>query len=157
MGTKALFSYNWQVRADWLAWCADLPDDALLTAHTGGLGGILRTLYHIVQCEYSWIRVIQGGPAFSEPFAAHASLGAVRELSGRVHPYVAAYVDTLTPAELERRFVPPWNRDQTLRVRAVLDHVIVHEVHHTGQLSVWAREIGRTPVSAEWLGREGAD
>jgi uncharacterized damage-inducible protein DinB len=35
----------------------------------------------------------------------------------------------------------------------VLRHVIAHEIHHIGQLSVWARELGRKPVSAHLIGR----
>jgi uncharacterized damage-inducible protein DinB len=36
----------------------------------------------------------------------------------------------------------------------VLHHVLVHEIHHIGQLSVWARELNLEPVSANLLGRE---
>lgn len=32
-------------------------------------------------------------------------------------------------------------------------HVIAHEIHHVGQLSVWAREMGRQPVTANLIGR----
>ncbi|WP_276575678.1 DinB family protein, partial [Bacillus cereus group sp. BfR-BA-01524] len=28
----------------------------------------------------------------------------------------------------------------------IIRHVIVHEIHHIGQLSIWAREIGKEPV-----------
>lgn len=36
----------------------------------------------------------------------------------------------------------------------VLRHVIAHEIQHIGQLSVWARELGREPVSANLIGRK---
>ena len=32
-------------------------------------------------------------------------------------------------------------------------HVIDHEIHHIGQLSIWAREMGVVPVSANLIGR----
>lgn len=32
-------------------------------------------------------------------------------------------------------------------------HVIVHEIHHIGQISVWVRELGYEPVSANLIGR----
>lgn len=35
----------------------------------------------------------------------------------------------------------------------VIRHVIAHEVHHVGQLSVWVRESGLKPVSANFIGR----
>ena len=27
-------------------------------------------------------------------------------------------------------------------------HIIAHEIHHIGQLSIWAREIGMEPISS---------
>jgi uncharacterized damage-inducible protein DinB len=35
----------------------------------------------------------------------------------------------------------------------IMRHVIAHEIHHMGQLSVWARELGREPVSANVIGK----
>jgi len=35
----------------------------------------------------------------------------------------------------------------------VMRHLIAHEIHHIGQLSVWAREIGKKPVTANLIGR----
>ena len=35
----------------------------------------------------------------------------------------------------------------------VMRHMIAHEIHHIGQLSVWAREIGKKPVSANLIGK----
>jgi uncharacterized damage-inducible protein DinB len=36
----------------------------------------------------------------------------------------------------------------------ILRHVIAHEIHHVGQLSVWARELNLTPPSANVIGRK---
>ncbi|MNP09720.1 DinB family protein [compost metagenome] len=35
----------------------------------------------------------------------------------------------------------------------VVRHVIAHEIHHIGQLSIWAREVGKPPISANVIGR----
>ena len=35
----------------------------------------------------------------------------------------------------------------------VMRHVIAHEIHHIGQLSIWSREIGKTPVTANLIRR----
>jgi uncharacterized damage-inducible protein DinB len=35
----------------------------------------------------------------------------------------------------------------------VIRHVIAHEIHRIGQLSIWAREVGKKPVSANLIGR----
>jgi uncharacterized damage-inducible protein DinB len=35
----------------------------------------------------------------------------------------------------------------------IMRHVIVHEIHHFGQVSVWIREFGLEPVSENMIGR----
>jgi uncharacterized damage-inducible protein DinB len=32
-------------------------------------------------------------------------------------------------------------------------HVIAHQIHHIGQLSIWSRELGKPPVSANVIGK----
>lgn len=36
----------------------------------------------------------------------------------------------------------------------IIRHIITHEIHHIGQLSVWLREIGLKPVSSDLLIRD---
>lgn len=35
----------------------------------------------------------------------------------------------------------------------IMRHDIAHHIHHAGQLSVWAREVGKKPVSANVIGK----
>ena len=42
---------------------------------------------------------------------------------------------------------------ETLTWGEVMRHTIVHEIHHVGQLSIWSREIGKRPVSANLIGK----
>ena len=46
-----LFRYNWQVRDEWFRWCQEVPEDELFAMRTGGVGGILHTLFHVVDVE----------------------------------------------------------------------------------------------------------
>ena len=77
---KLLFKYNWAVREEWYEWCEDVPLEELLKIRTGGVGGILHTLFHIIDVEWSWIRMIQGKPDFQESFKDYQSLERVKEL-----------------------------------------------------------------------------
>jgi uncharacterized damage-inducible protein DinB len=150
-----LFEYNWQVRDDWFAWCRDVPEQELLRKRTGGVGGILHTLFHVVDVEYSWICEMEGKPEFQEPFAEYATLPQVQELSNRFR-------------EEEKAFVSSWNTDlesillnsinskgepETFKYGEIIRHVIAHEIHHIGQLSVWSRELGKAPVTANLIRR----
>ncbi|RDI39936.1 DinB family protein [Falsibacillus pallidus] len=152
---KELFLYNWQVRHDWYQWCEGVPEEELLKKRTGGVGGILETLFHIIDVEWSWIRIMHGKPDFQEKFEEYNTLERVRELDAVFHQEVSAFVqnwedryeDNVVPdvegIEWEERYT--WGE--------IMRHTIAHEIHHIGQISVWARELGKKPVSANFIGR----
>ncbi len=163
-----LFQYNWQVRDDWLTWCEGIPEKELLKNRVGGFGNILHTLFHIVDVEYMWIMGLRGEPVPEEPlFKDYASLHKVKNLSIQYHEKVKPFVESWTNEMDSRRLSendftkePISSRDAPIRHRVIecthgeiIRHVIVHEIHHIGQLSIWAREIGKEPVSANLRGR----
>ncbi|CAH0345985.1 DinB family protein [Bacillus sp. CECT 9360] len=151
-----LFQYNWQVRDDWFTWCESVPEEELLKKRVGGVGSILYTLFHIVDVEYSWILGLQGKPEPKEPpFEAYASLEKVKDLSRQFHREVEPFVTSWT-SEMESQTLSETDSNgETVSFRhgEIMRHVIAHEIHHIGQLSIWAREIGRKPVTANMIGR----
>lgn len=44
-------------------------------------------------------------------------------------------------------------QNATLRHGEIMRHIIAHEIHYIGQLSVWAREIEKEPVTANLIFR----
>ncbi|MCM3628376.1 DinB family protein [Paenibacillus glycanilyticus] len=152
---QKLFEYNWQVRQDWFNWCQDVPLEELLKKRTGGVGGILHTLFHIVVVEYSWICDMKGKPDFREPFDSYASLQQVMELSHRFHEDIRAFVASWTD-ELEWNVfseTTPKGETVSFKYGEIMRHVIAHEIHHVGQLSVWSRELNKVPVTANLIRR----
>lgn len=150
-----LFRYNWQVRDDWFSWCQTVPEEELLKHRIGGVGGILQTIFHVVDVEYSWICNLQDKPEFMEPFEAYASLQKVHDLSKQFHREVEPFVSSWTN-EMEERIVtvPRLNGElASFKHGEIMRHVIAHEIHHIGQLSIWAREIGREPITANLIRR----
>ncbi|MDI4649306.1 DinB family protein [Cohnella hashimotonis] len=150
---QTFFRYNWIVREQWYQWCEGVPSEELLKARTGGVGSILKTLFHIADVEYSWIQFMLGGPDFQDSFEMYGSLDQVRTLDRRLRHDVEAFV-TAWDSSMETRPLYDVRPDGTSEVHAwgeVMRHVIAHEIHHIGQLSVWAREIGRAPVSANLI------
>jgi len=151
-----LFKYNWQVRDEWFAWCKDVPEEELLKKRIGGVGGILQTLFHIVDVEYSWINVLQNKPDFNDPFEQYASLHQVQALSERfrleVEPFVAAWTNEM---EYLPCTVTYSSKGETVTFRhgEIMRHAIAHEIHHIGQLSVWSRELDKKPVNASLIRR----
>lgn len=152
---KTLFHYNWMVRDEWYQWCEELTEEELLQKRTGGVGGILQTLFHIIDVEWSWIRILQGKPDFQEKFEEYSTLAKVRELDAQFHQDVEEFILNWDES-METNFLQDTREDGTVEILTwgeVMRHTIAHEIHHIGQLSVWARELGKKPISANLIGR----
>jgi uncharacterized damage-inducible protein DinB len=150
-----MFRYNWVVRKEWYRWCEEIDNEELLLIRTGGVGGILHTLFHIVDVEWSWIRFLQGKTDFQESFEGYQSLKQIRDLDSKFHPEVEEFVSRWETS-MENNLLQDTMADGQIVTDTwgeVIRHMIAHEIHHIGQLSIWAREIDRQPVSANLIGR----
>ncbi|MEH7384858.1 DinB family protein [Bacillus sp. JJ1521] len=152
---KTFFRYNWMVREEWYRWCEELSEEELLRPRTGGVGSILQTLFHIIDVEWSWIRLLQGKTDYEESFDDFKSLILVRKLDSEFRSEVENFVNNWDDSMENQLFYDtlPNGKIVTDTWGEVMRHVIAHEIHHIGQLSVWAREIGKKPVSANFIGR----
>ncbi|RLL48305.1 DUF664 domain-containing protein [Oceanobacillus piezotolerans] len=149
------FKYNWKVREEWYHWCENLSEEQLLKNRTGGVGSILYTLFHIVDVEWSWIRLMQDKADYQEDFIHYQSLNKVRELDAQFHIEVENFVNQWDTSMENRLFYDTLSDGKIVTDTwgEIMRHIIAHEIHHIGQLSIWAREIGIKPVSANFIGR----
>jgi len=150
-----LFEYNWQVRQDWFDWCDSVTEEELLKKRTGGVGSILHTLHHIVDVEYSWICDMKGKIPQKTGFEECSSLQKIRDYSARCHAEVASFIyawnsDMENLIYSEQDEAGEW---ESFKYGEIMRHVIAHEIHHIGQLSVWSRELGERPVTANLIRR----
>lgn len=148
-----LFNYNWQVRNEWFKWCRSLPNEELKRQRIGGMGNILKTLAHIIDVECSWIRAILGKPDVSIDLEAYDTIEKVEDLSSRYHSEVIDYLNSHA-MEGENGMIHPAWMEGTYEKGRILRHLIAHEIHHIGQLSIWSREMGVEPVSASLIDRD---
>ena len=146
------FQYNWEVRDEWFEWCKQLSGEELLSKRIGGVGNILHTLLHIVDVEYSWIRAIQNNEDYVINFDEYTTIEKVKELSDLNRRQIEEYLLTWSGESENEITLVPWSGEQFTKGK-IVRHVIAHEIHHIGQLSVWARELNRTPVSASLIDR----
>ncbi|WDQ32462.1 DinB family protein [Paenibacillus marchantiae] len=152
---ESFFRYNWIVREQWFQWCEDVPLEELLRPRTGGVGNILQTFFHIIDVEWSWLQVLQGKPDGMENFDNYKTLEAVRQFDRKLRPDVEAFVLSWDPSMEKRPYIDP-ELDSSIAKESwgeVMRHVIAHEIHHMGQLSVWSRELDKKPVSANFIGK----
>ncbi|MEQ5790764.1 DinB family protein [Muricauda sp. NFXS6] len=153
---KHLFTYNWMIRDEWFDLLADIPKKELTLSRTGGPGTILETLFHIVKVEHNWIRDLKERPISSTTYAdMDDKLEKIRELSDRFHEEVREFVMEWDGSSEGRMLHLTGGNGNEIRCTygEALRHIIVHEVHHIGQLSIWAREIGIPPVSSNLIHR----
>lgn len=149
---KKFFKYNWQVRDEWFKWCHQLTHEELLKIRQGGMGSILHTLFHIVEVEYSWMRGILGEEDHPFYFEDYATLQKIEILSSQLRTEIAPFLKLPLEGSNHEFVRVAWD-ETPYTVEDILHHLIAHEIHHIGQLSVWAREIGLSPVPVHFIGR----
>lgn len=116
-------------------------------------GVFLYTLFHIIDVEYSWLRGIQGKEDVVLNFDDYKSLTKVKTLSSTLRHEIVEILKFHLDEKQDRIVTVPWDEDEYTK-NEILHHIIAHEIHHIGQLSVWAREKELTPVSANFIGRK---
>lgn len=147
-----LFEYNWQNREEWFQWCRLLPASELTMERTGGMRSFLVTLLHIIDVEYSWIRALKEKPDIEIDFSAYITIDQVENLSNKLQHENREYLSEWIHDKENQITYVSW-LNQTFTKGEIIRHIIVHEIHHIGQLSIWARELGLKPVSANFIGR----
>ncbi|MGD6941159.1 DinB family protein [Cytobacillus gottheilii] len=149
----SFFEYNWQVRDEWLHWCEQLSPEALLQKRVGGVGSIQYTLFHIIDVEYSWLRAIQSKDDVIFDFDSYKSLDQLKILSQQTLSENRVFMTAIEPHTYNQKVYIPWE-DEFHTVSDILHHLVAHEIHHIGQLTIWARELGLTPISPGYIGRQ---
>ena len=150
---RKFFEYNWQIRDEWFEWCKQLTTEQLNKKRIGGTGSILYTLFHIIDVEYSWVRGIQGKEDIIYTYNDYETLEKVRALSNELRIEIAGFLKPNIDTIKHESMSVPWNQD-TYTIDAILHHVVAHEIHHIGQLSIWSRELNLEPVQAHYIGRK---
>lgn len=151
---RSLFQYNWQVRDEWFDALCHLPIEELNKERLGGVGSIRRTFFHILDVEYSWLRACMGLSDVELRLEDCPDIPSLRNLSDRLRPDLIEYLNVLAKESEDKLVFPGWIAGKSFAKGEVIRHVMVHEVHHIGQLSVWSKDIRVDVVSANFIGRE---
>ena len=148
-----LFQYNWDVREDWFTWCESLNEEEFQNERIGGMKSFRKTLIHIIDCELVWLNAIFGERITYECRESIYHLDDIKLYSAYVQLLTKAFIANVKPGD-DERMIEVKRRDGSLRhfsQKKIVAHIITHEIHHIGQLSVWSREIGLKPVSSDLI------
>ncbi|MFS0877432.1 DinB family protein [Solibacillus isronensis] len=149
----SLFKYNWQVREDWFNWWESLPEEEFHKERIGGMKSIRETLIHVIDCELLWLNSLIDEKIVFERRQLLTQLSEIKEYSTFVQSYTEQLIEQL-PSDYENKLIEVQRRDGSIlefTQKKILAHMITHEIHHIGQLSVWAREIQRKPISSDLI------
>ncbi|MER1956970.1 MAG: DinB family protein [Solibacillus sp.] len=152
----SLFLYNWQVREDWLNWCQTISEEEFHKERIGGMKSIRETLIHIVDCELLWLNSLVEKPIIFENRTAINALSDICTYSDFVKSHTESFIEQL-PSQYENNIIEVKRRDGTIlhfTQKKILAHMMTHEIHHIGQLSIWARELGLKPISSDLIIRD---
>ncbi len=114
---------------------------------------IREMLIHIADCELLWLNSMVEKNILYETRNSINSLENIRAYSAFVKSHTAYFIKQLL-SEYENKIIEVKRRDGTLlnfTQKKILAHMITHEIHHIGQLSVWARELQLKPVSSDLI------
>ncbi|MFJ7637970.1 DinB family protein [Peribacillus sp. NPDC097225] len=150
-----MFLYNWQVREDWFKWCESLSIEELRAERVGGMGSILKNLVHIIDCELIWTNHMLQEPI---DYPEKDTISDLKDVIKFSH-----FTKTVTEKSLhdstdfEKRNIKINSKNgttYTFTCAKILLHIITHEIHHIGQLSIWSREMGLIPISSDLIIRD---
>ena len=144
MQLDQLFSHWDQIHNDTLA-TLDKFDESELEhiAYDGGLP-VGRIALHIADAEEGWFRLVATQERSEWPsdytLENYPSKAAIKALLSEAHAKTMAYLATQTLDDLERVFKSAWG---DFSLRFIIWHVLEHEIHHRGELSLILGILGR--------------
>ena len=148
--------YNWQVRDDWFNLCETLSLEELSKKRVWGMRSFLHNLFHVIDCEQIWINQMQGTPIIIKDINEISSLQEVKLFSEQTRKVTQNFLK-LYISKGEDRVLEVNNRNGSTNLvpyDKIIRHIVSHEIHHIGQLSIWSREIGMKPVSSDYIFRD---
>jgi uncharacterized damage-inducible protein DinB len=150
---KYFFEYNWQIRAEWFDWCKSISNDELYKKRIGGVESIAHTLFHIIKVEYDWICDLQDKPIVDKDFKDFNRIENIVSLSKEFRVDTVKFRNQWTAEQADKILNIDLGNDNRIYCThgEAIRHIIAHEIHHIGQLSIWARAIGIEPISANFI------
>jgi uncharacterized damage-inducible protein DinB len=145
MKLSQMFSHWEQVRADLFATMEKFRDDELTYVPFPDAWPVGQVMLHIANCENFWIHgLVRGvtGTHTSYPLADYPTRAAIQEVLEQTHRPTVAFLDSLNEHDLERSFRT--SEGESFTLQWIIWHVLEHEIHHRGELSLILGTLGRS-------------
>jgi len=144
MQLDQLFSHWDQIHNDTLATLEKFDESELAYIAYGDGMPVGRIALHIADAEEGWFRLVATQERSQWPsdytLENFPSKAAIKALLSKTHAKTMAYLATQTLDDLERVFRSDWGN---FSLHFIIWHVLEHEIHHRGELSLILGILGR--------------
>ena len=142
-----MFAHWKQVRRE-LIWTVDQFSDAELSyVPFQGSWPVGEIILHIASAEEGWFQYVVRGELSGWPefgLEKYSDLESIKKLLNRVHEGTEEFLDGVETPDLERAVDLPWSGNtNTASLGWIIWHVLEHEIHHRGELSLILGLLGR--------------
>ncbi len=148
MKLSEMFSHWEQVRNDLLKTINKFTEEELTFVPYDGSWIIGQIMLHIADCEDNWLHGVvrrEFEPWIFYEFEFYPNKALILEQLYKAHSRTVKFLETLDENNLDDKYAIPNGEEFTLRW--IIWHVLEHEIHHRGELS----------MALGLLGREGLD
>jgi uncharacterized damage-inducible protein DinB len=139
------FKHWQQVRTDLLATVDKFSDEELAYVPFPGSWSVGHIIRHIANAEDGWFRYVVRQELSDWPaeftLAHYPTVAATKVLLSKVHDRTQTYLSDWAVTDLDRPIEAPWGHTFTLGW--IIWHVLEHEIHHRGELSLILGMLGR--------------
>jgi uncharacterized damage-inducible protein DinB len=139
------FSHWKQVRKDLLSTIDKFKEEELVYIPFESSMSAGQIMMHIGEAEEGWFRYfvskeLEVWPDFD--LEEYPTTSAIKSLLTEIHARTEVYLESLNADDLEREIAHP-HRDFRLPLGWIIWHVLEHEIHHRGELSLILGLLGR--------------
>jgi uncharacterized damage-inducible protein DinB len=145
MNPDQIFSHWKQIRADLLSTIDKFNDVDLAYVPFNASWSVGQIMLHIADAEEGWFRyaVTRELDQWPEQYCLenYPAKRDVKAVLATVHTHTEQYLESLNDADLAQLIVVPW--DESIPLLWIIWHVVEHEIHHRGELSLILGLLGR--------------
>lgn len=145
MQLNQMFAHWELVRGGLLATIDEFSEEELAYAPFQGSWPAGQVMLHIASCEDNWLHGVVRGefqPWVTYPFKEHPSKEAILEKLDAAHQRTCAFLPTLGESSLTKKYPIP-NSEEEYALGWIIWHVLEHEIHHRGELSLMLGLLGK--------------
>jgi len=139
------FSHWVQIRRDLLATIDKFEEDELYYVAENTEWPVGRIMLHIGDAEQGWFQYVVMKELEAWPdirLDDYPQKASIKAKLTEIHETTEAYLLTLSLDDLKRKIELPWG-ESTLNLGWIIWHVLEHEIHHRGELSLILGLLGR--------------